>query len=47
MIEKLKYLYEMIFKAHCPECNCIMDCVGSCEFDTLLYKCHSCGKEWI
>ena len=31
MIEKLKHLYEMIFKLHCPECNCVMDCEGLCE----------------
>lgn len=47
MNEKIKHLYEMIFKAHCPECNCVMDCEGLCEFDTLLYKCRGCGKEWI
>lgn len=44
---KLKHLYEMIFKLHCPECNCVMDCEGLCEFDKLIYKCRGCGKVWI
>ena len=48
MIKKLKYLYELIFKRHCPECGDVMDCYGWCEKnDTVVYKCRGCGQTWL
>lgn len=37
-----------IFSLHCPECNGKMKCeMLDMKFDSLVYKCTKCGKEWM
>ena len=44
LIEKIKD----IFSLHCPECNGRMKCeMLDMQFDSLVYKCIKCGKEWM
>lgn len=47
-IENFIFKIKNLFKQSCPDCNGIMDCMYlDMQFDKLVYKCRSCGKEWI
>lgn len=44
IIEKIKD----IFSLHCPECDGRMKCkMLDMQFDSLVYECSKCGKEWM
>ena len=46
--EKLKRFYETHFKGHCPDCGGVLQVeMLDMVFDTLVYKCRECGKEWV
>lgn len=48
LLNKIKTLYEKIFKLHCPICGGIMDSeMYDMDIDHMVYKCRECEEEWI
>lgn len=43
-----KTLINSIFKHHCPDCRGVMTSEFlDMEFDSVVYRCTKCNKEWI